>query len=503
MNSSQASPHTRKSSGRAPLNILVTGANGYIGRRLVSKLLSEGHIVYACVRDIEQITQSTLGLQEYLNVIEIDFLRPPKGFSLPKTLDAAYYLMHAMSDKQQDFISREQRTAQCFVSLLNHTCAKQIIYLGGIANAETLSAHLHSRRQTEDILSGGKAALTVLRAGIIVGSGSASFEIIRDLVEKLPLMIAPKWLKTKCQPIAIRDVITYLIGVLHQAKTYHSIYDIGGPEILSYQEMLLKYAKVRKLQRTILTVPIMTPKLSSYWLYFITSVSYSLAKHLISSLRAEVICKKLGIENIVDAQPMLYEEALQAAFARIAQNEVTSSWKTSSLYQEKRIDLEEAIEVPREGCFVDQKKRRISAQERDRVIENIWHIGGERGWYYGNILWKIRGWMDRIAGGVGLRRGRRNASNIEAGDVIDFWRVIIAHKSVGKLLLFAEMKLPGEAWLSFELKKQHNGDYQLLQKATFRPKGVLGRLYWYAVEPLHFFIFRGMIRNLISYEDRS
>ena len=294
-------------------------------------------------------------------------------------------------------------------------------------------------------------------------------------------------------------MITYLIGVLHQAEAYHTIYDIGGPEVLSYKQMLLRYAKVRKLTRRIITVPIMTPRLSSYWLYFITSVSYSLAKNLVNSLKTEVICEKLGIEKVVSHTPTSYEEALHAAFARIAQNEVTSSWKTSRLYQEKRVDLAECIEIPKEGCFVDKKVALVRASKKRHVIENIWHIGGERGWYYGNMLWKMRGTIDRWVGGVGLRRGRRNASHIEAGDVIDFWRVLIAHKPTGKLLLFAEMKLPGEAWLSFELKEHMSGQYQLVQEATFRPKGVLGRLYWYAVEPLHFFIFKGMIRNIISY----
>ena len=341
----------------------------------------------------------------------------------------------------------------------------------------------------EEELSKGSFHLTTLRAGIIIGSGSASFEIIRDLVEKLPLMIAPIWLKTKCQPIAIRDVLSFLTGVLNKPFTYDQNYDIGGPDVLDYKEMLLEFAGVQGYSRSIYVVPVMTPKLSSYWLYFVTSTSYKLATSLVSSMKIEVICRPNNLAEKLNIKPLSYREALIKTKAKIKDDDIISSWKDSMISGRFNIHLNDFIEVPTFGCFKDQ--RSITYADRDKTIEKLWAIGGQTGYYYGDWLWKLRGFLDRLQGGVGLRRGRTQLHEINNGDAIDFWRVLYSNKTQGRLLLFAEMKLPGEAWLEFRIQGK-----ELIQTATFRPHGLAGRLYWYSVLPFHGFIFKNMLQNI-------
>jgi hypothetical protein len=350
---------------------------------------------------------------------------------------------------------------------------------------------LNSRKTVEEELAKGSYALTTLRAGIIIGSGSASFEIIRDLVEKLPVMIAPKWLKTKCQPIGITDVIQFLTGVLDKKECFNKSYDIAGDQVLSYKEMLLEFAAVRGLKRYIWTVPVMTPRLSSYWLYFVTSTSYHLATSLVDSMKVEVVAQKSNINELLGIRPLSYRESIERAFKRIEQNAIVSSWKDSTVSGRLDYKISDYIKVPQYGCFKDIRSRRV--RDLSATLEKIWSIGGETGWYYGNWLWQIRGFLDKLAGGVGLRRGRTNLTHIQAGDTLDFWRVLYADKEEGRLLLFAEMKLPGEAWLEFRIQGN-----ELFQTATFRPKGVLGRLYWFSVLPFHGFIFKGMLKELAS-----
>jgi len=472
------------------MKILLTGANGYIGQRLLPVLLQQGHTVYCCVRNRKRFDGLT---HERLEIIEVDFLDPAPGASFPADLDVAYFLIHSMSSKG-DFASKEAATAMNFSKMVQATQCKQIIYLSGIVNETELSDHLSSRFEVEKILRNGKVPVTVLRAGIIVGSGSASFEIIRDLVEKLPVMIAPKWLNTLCQPISIRNVVQFLSGVIGRKETYHHDFDIGGPEVLSYKQMLLKFAAVRKLRRYIWTVPIMTPKLSSYWLYFITSTSYHLAQNLVDSMKINVICRPNKLAYDLGIELLSYETAVEMAFQRIEQNMVVSSWKDAFSSFDTNPKLMDYVEVPKFGCFKDEKSRILAGNEAE-VLERIWRIGGDQGWYYGTLLWKIRGYMDKIVGGVGLRRGRTNPNEISPGDALDFWRVLIADRTGMRLLLFAEMKLPGEAWLEFHIAEKH-GAWVLSQTATFRPRGLWGRVYWYLVLPFHFFIFNGMIDRL-------
>lgn len=473
------------------MKILLTGANGYIGMRLLPLLLEAGHEIICAVRNQARLSVSN-SVRKQISIVEIDFLDTPDLSILPNDIDAAYFLIHSMSSSTQDFDEKEERAALHFNTYLEATQCKQVIYVGGIANEENLSKHLRSRKNVESILREGKPALTVLRAGIIVGSGSSSFEIIRDLCEKLPIMITPKWVNTLCQPIAIRNVIEYLTGVLGRAECYNESYDIGGPDIMSYKQMMLRYAKVRKLSLRIFTVPVMTPKLSSYWLYFITSTSYKLALNLVDSMKIEVISKDQRLQDLLDIKPYTYEEAIEMAFEKIEQNQVVSSWKDSLVSGRLKIDLDDYIQVPTFGCLKDKQTRQL--KDRQLALENIWAIGGQRGWYYGNWLWKIRGAVDKLFGGVGLRRGRTHPDKIYSGDVLDFWRVLLANKEDARLLLFAEMRVPGEAWLEFHID-EHN---VLHQTATFRPKGLFGRLYWYLMLPFHYFIFNGMIENIAN-----
>jgi uncharacterized protein YbjT (DUF2867 family) len=400
-----------------------------------------------------------------------------------------------MSSSYKDFAIVEAESAQNFKAMVNGSTARHVIYLSGIVNDSDLSNHLLSRKNVEDIIRSGTVPATVLRAAIIIGSGSASFEIIRDLVEKLPVMIAPKWLKTRCQPIGIRNVIDYLHGVLMKPDAFNQSFDIGGADILTYKEMLLGYATVRNLKRWIITVPVLSPKLSSLWLYFVTSTSYSLARTLVASMKNEVICKDTGIQKIVPIKILHYHKALQLAFDKISQKHVISSWKDSISSDTMRNNFLDNVQVPEHGVLTD---KRIIPFERNKteIVENIWRIGGEQGWYFGNWLWQMRGVIDKMVGGVGLRRGRRSETELKPGDALDFWRVLIADKENMRLLLYAEMKLPGEAWLEFKIKEV-DGKKTLLQTATFQPLGLWGRVYWYLVLPFHGLIFPRMAKGII------
>lgn len=471
------------------MKILLTGANGYIGMRLLPQLLERGHEVVCAVRDADRLSVDAV-TRKRIEIIEIDFLSEVQPDLLPKDLDAAYFLIHSMSNSTTAFDEMEATTATNFNTYVCETNIKQVIYLSGIVNDANLSKHLWSRKNVEDILYKGNFSLTVLRAGIIVGSGSSSFEIIRDLCEKLPFMITPKWVLTKTQPISIRDVITFLTGVLGNEKTYDDSFDIAGPDVLTYKEMLHQYAKARGFKNWIYTVPIMTPKLSSYWLYFVTSTSYTLALNLVDSMKIEVVAKDQRLADLLGITPHTYSEAIDMAFVKIEQNLVVSSWKDSMVSGRFSNNLEKYIQVPKFGVLRDIQTLKIN--DPKQVLGNIWKIGGENGWYYGNWLWKLRGFLDKLIGGVGLRRGRTHPDKIYAGDALDFWRVLLADKKGKRLLLFAEMKLPGEAWLEFKI--DHNNI--LYQTATFRPRGLRGRLYWYSIVPFHYFIFGGMIRNI-------
>lgn len=483
------------------MKILLTGSTGYIGRRLLPVLVNAGNRVVCAVRDKRRFDWDDFDQEflQYVDVIEADLENAESLSHLPTDIDAAYYLVHSLSTSFSGFSSRESDTARNFASYLKDTSAGQLIYLSGIANDDDLSEHLQSRKDVEEVLAESGVPLTVLRAAIIIGSGSASFEIIRDLVEKLPLMIAPKWLKSECQPIAIRNVIEYLIGVLDNPESFGKIYDIGGPEVITYKEMLFRYARKRKLKRYIISVPVLSPKLSSFWLYFVTTTSYPLARNLVESMKNDVTVRHHGIDQLVAIEKYTYEQALDMTFSRISQKNVTSSWTDAVSNRAMKHNFLDFIDVPRFGCLKDKRIVTFARDKTPQIMENIWAIGGFRGWYYGNWMWKIRGIMDKAVGGVGLRRGRRNAHSLRAGDSLDFWRVIHADREKKRLLLFAEMVLPGEAWLEFRIQEGADSN-ALIQTATFRPSGLWGRLYWYLMLPFHSLLFPKMARSIVNYK---
>ncbi|MFO7616574.1 MAG: SDR family oxidoreductase [Bacteroidales bacterium] len=477
------------------MRILLTGATGYVGRRLIPALLESGHEVICCVRAGNRfLVENT---HPNLSAIEVDFLKPEQIKRLPSNIDIAFFLMHSMNASQKNFENLEKCIAINFVQYINDSSAKQVIYLSGLVPADDdLSPHLRSRWEVEKILKLGKPPVTILRAGIVVGSGSASFEIIRDLAEKLPFMIAPAWLNNRCQPIAIRNVIQYLIGVMGNNRCLNNTFDIGGPEILTYREMILNYARVRNLKRRIITLPVMTPRLSSYWLFFITTTSYKLATSLVESMKSDLVCHDNELECILGIEAISYEQSIKLAFAKIEQNLVLSSWKDALNDPGLFKRMTAFIEVPRFGTYRNHQIVPIG-EDYELTLRNIWSLGGDRGWYYANWIWRIRGVIDRLVGGVGLRRGRTNPVLIHPGDALDFWRVLIADRANRRLLLFAEMKLPGEAWLEFSILQGKNG-YELHQTATFRPSGISGRFYWFGLFPIHIIIFRNMARRMVK-----
>lgn len=473
------------------MRVLLTGSNGYVGRRLLPELLSQGHEVICAVRDAMRLGLDANTLQ-LITIWEVDFLDEVSFENCPQNIDIAYFLIHSMSSSTVNFDEMEAKTAYNFNQYSQFMNLKQVIYLSGIVNDPQLSKHMLSRNNVEKILSEGQHNLTVLKAGIIVGSGSSSFEIIRDLCEKLPIMITPKWVLTKTQPIAIRDVMNYLIGVQNREDCFNQSFDIGGPNIITYKQMMQLYAKTRRIKLAIITVPIMTPKLSSYWLYFVTSTSYKLAMNLVDSMKVEVICKDNRLQKMLNIKPISYVDAIKLAFQKIEQNLVISSWKDSLTSSRLTHNLSNYIQIPNYGCLKDSKKMKID--DVNQVLNNIWSIGGEKGWYYGSWMWQLRGFIDKLFGGVGLRRGRTSPTHLDNGDSLDFWRVLLADKENKRLLLFAEMRVPGEAWLEFRIDEEN----YLHQIATFRPKGIFGRLYWYSMLPFHFFIFNGMIKRIAN-----
>lgn len=475
------------------VHLLLTGANGYIGLRLLPALLEAGHRVTAVVRDRRRFPLGDFSKAgDRLTLIEGDFLEPGSLPDFPPDLDAAYYLLHSMGGGG-DFVAREQTVARNFVAALDRTSCRRIVYLSGIVDPDhRLSPHLRSRLAVEKLLGSARADLTTLRASIIVGSGSASFEIVRDLAEKLPVMICPRWVDTPCQPIAIRNVIDYLTGVLDRPATAGGTYDIGGPEVRRYRDLLSGYAAVRGLRRWFIPVPVLSPGISSWWLVLMTSTSFPLARALVHSMKNPTVCGDDEIRKLIPLELLDYREAVELALARIAQNRVPSRWIDSLRAGTLDPRFIDAVRVPEHGVYSDRRRVPLRAP-RERVIDSIWALGGSHGWPSMNWAWKIRGALDRLVGGTGLRRGRRSPTDLRPGDALDFWRVLVADREAGRLMLYAEMKMPGEAWLEFALE----GD-QLRQTATFRPQGLLGRLYWFSVLPFHWLLFPHMARRLAA-----
>src|SRR5665647_1369687 len=408
------------------MRILLTGANGYIGMRLLPVLVEAGHEVTCVVRDVKRF-QPAADVMKKISIIEFDFLHPENAvynFNNRK-FDVAYYLIHSLGDTYTTLKEYEIRSAGCFILVATLTEVKQIIYLGGISNEKNLSPHLMARKAVKDVLIHSGIAYTIFEAGIIVGSGSVSFEIIRDLTEKLPIMIGPRWLNSRCQPIAIRNLINYLYRSLLMEQTLFKTFEIGGPEVLTYKEMLLEFAAVRGYKRYIFSLPVLFPSLSAYWLYFTTSANFTIARQLVQSMKNDVICKEHTIQEIIPQELIPYRQAIELAFLKIEQNMVVSSWIDAASSSLSRLDVNQFVEVPVNGCYKDRRWIEIDRDKVEEVAARFFGIGGDHGWYYADKLWRIRGWMDKLVGGVGLARGRRSKVDIQPGDALDLWLSLI------------------------------------------------------------------------------
>jgi uncharacterized protein YbjT (DUF2867 family) len=467
------------------MKVLLTGSTGYIGRRLKQILLNDENIE---LKLLVRNKKSVSSLNENAQIIEGDTFNKESLKEALKDVEVAYYLIHSLSN--ENYKDLDKISAQNFVDIANECGVKRIIYLGGLGvKNENTSEHLLSRIETGEILSSNKDVQTIwFRAGVIIGSGSASFEIIRNLTEKLPIMTTPKWVNTKAQPIAVSDVLSYLHNGLYLEKKENLIVDIGS-EQLSYKNMMLKTAKVLGLKRYLITLPFMSINLSSYWLNLFTPVPFTVAKALIEGLKSEVIIQndhaKKYFPNIT---PISYEQAVTNAIKEIEENQVISRWndKGDGVWEKNaQNEISKAV-------FIDRKEVDISNLEASKVYQSFIGIGGENGWFDFDFLWELRGIIDKLIGGVGLKRGRRSQCDLRISDCLDFWKVVDLKKDE-RLLLYAQMKLPGEAWLEFKIK-----DNKLIQSAYFYPKGVLGRLYWYALVPLHYFVFNNMIKSIIK-----
>ena len=478
-----------------PRLYLVTGASGYVGGRLVRDLHGDGKRVRVLVRDAKKIKG-----QSWANDVEIIEGNASNSQDLDRALagvHTAYYLLHSIN-VATDFGDIESAMAKGFAESAARQNVQQIIYLGGIANDENRSRHLTSRMNTGTQLASTSVPVLELRAGIIIGSGSASFEMLRHLTHRLPIMTTPKWVSNRTQPIAIRDVLYYLRSVANLEKPVNRICDIGGPEVVTYAKMMQKFAEISGLRkRKIIQVPVLTPKLSSLWIGFVTPVPTSLARPLVESLISEVVVDPR--KSITDLIPLPSEglltvaQAIQLALTRTAENSVDTRWSDAAYptapWQKAQSDPDWAGEL----TLKDHREIQCDLPA-EKIWEQIEGIGGERGWFGSGWLWYLRGLLDRMVGGVGLRRGRRDPVHLRIGDSVDFWRVEgLEH---GKhLRLYAEMILPGKAWLEFHIEEK-DGKTVVTQDALFEPRGLGGQLYWYVVSPFHFFIFPTMLRNI-------
>ena len=471
--------------------ILLTGATGYLGGRLAPRLLDRGYHVRCLVRDPDRL--SGHGWEDRTEIVQGDVLEPDTLPPAMEGVDTAYYLIHSMA-AGPGFAERDRRAAANFGRAAKSAGVQRVIYLGGIdPGNDEISDHLQSRIETGEVLRETGPPLTEFRAAVIVGSGSASFELIRHLTERLPVMLTPKWVRTRSQPIAIRDVLCYLMDALRIPETEGRVIEIGGPEILTYEDMFRTYAAVRGLKRWVVDVPLLTPNLSSLWAGLVTPISPALARPLIKGLGSEVLVTDPEGMALFNVEPIPYEAAVRLALDRFRRDDVETSW--SSALSSSQGDKAVSEMTSEEGMISDHRRLTVQASP-ESVFAVVKGIGGENGWLYGNPLWYIRGLLDQLVGGPGLRRGRRNRSTIRVGEAIDFWRVeeLVENRL---LRLRAEMKVPGRAWLQFEVEPAADDAYsRITQTAFYEPKGLFGVLYWYALVPVHPSIFQGMIEEL-------
>lgn len=478
--------------------ILVTGATGYIGARLVPRLLSAGYHVRAVARSLQKLQGCNWPDQPKLELMAADALDQEALRTVSQGCSVGYYLVHSMNPQHKDFAEADRLAANNMVSAAAAAGLERIIYLGALGERTTdLSHHLRSRAEVSEILQSGPVPVTVLRAAMIIGSGSASFEILRYLVDRLPFMITPRWVRTPCQPIAVRNVLEYLIGCLKQKQTIGQVFDIGGPEVLTYQQLMDTYAEEAGLRkRLVVPVPFFTPKLSSYWIHLVTPVPSYIGRPLAQGLRNPVVCVDSRIRMLLPQNLLDCRTAIKLAIARLQHQQVESHWTDAGLVPPA--EWSSSVDPKWVGGSVYEDLRSvIIAAVPNEVWERLSRLGGATGWYYGNWLRKLRGIMDRLLGGVGLARGRWHVSNLKIGDALDFWRVAAVEKNQ-RLLLVAEMKLPGKAILEFTIEPFGRDKVRLQQTAKFPPAGLSGMLYWLLVTPMHNFVFNGMLRGIVN-----
>ena len=474
------------------MNILVTGATGYVGGRLVPALLAAGHAVRCLVRDQKRL--SGRSWRSRVEIVEGDLLEVGSLEGALRGIDAAFYLVHSMGSGH-DFYQRDILAAHNFGSAAAKAGVSQIVYLGGLGDPESdLSHHLRSRHETGRALAEAGVPVTEFRAAVIVGSGSLSFEMIRYLAERIPAMICPRWVYTRTQPIAIDDVISCLTASLNNEACRGRVVEIGGADVVTYAEMMLGYARARGLKRLMVPVPVLTPRLSSYWVHLVTPISSNIARPLVEGLRNEVVVRDdLSRQLFPSIVPMSYARAVQLAVSQLDANSVETAW--SDALMSSQGDRRPVVLTTLEGMIVERREAEVAASPED-VFGAFTRLGGERGWLRFNWIWRLRGVVDRLLGGVGMRRGRRDPIDLRVGEALDFWRVEAVEPGV-LLRLRAEMKVPGRAWLEFETRPR-NGAATLTQTALFAPRGLGGLVYWYALYPIHRAIFHALLHALAN-----
>ncbi|MGW8888106.1 SDR family oxidoreductase [Streptomyces sp. NPDC055749] len=493
---------------RTGLTCLVTGATGYIGGRLVPELLDAGHEVRCLARSPDRLRDYPWA--DRAEVVRGDVTDADSVGAAMRDVDVAYYLVHALGSGA-GFEKTDREAARIFGEQARAAGVARIVYLGGLTPAgvpeEQLSPHLRSRSEVGRILMDSGVPTTVLRAAVIIGSGSASFEMLRYLTERLPVMVTPSWVRTRIQPIGVRDVLRYLVGSADMPQEVSRTFDIGGPDVITYMEMMREYASVAGLpRRLIVPVPVLTPRLSSHWIGLVTPVPRSIARPLAESLRHEVICHERDIVQYVPdlpGRPLDFHTALVLALQRVRDAKVATRWSSASVPGVPSDPLPTDPDWAGGSLYTDCREQSVDVSQEAlwRVIEGI---GGDNGWYSFPLAWAVRGWLDRLVGGVGLRRGRRDAQRLRVGESLDFWRV--EEIEPGRLLrLRAEMRLPGLAWLEMYVEKDEDGagGTRYRQRALFHPRGLLGHMYWWSVSPFHALVFGGMARNMAQAAEKA